>query len=237
MKKILLFSVVILLYGNLFSQSSAAVKGVVLDDSYQPLPYVNVYVDVAGEKQGATTDFDGVFTIKPLRPGTYNLTVSCVGYQEQIIKSVIVKPNEITSMKNIVLKAGIDLPIVDVIYTPKVIRIDDPDRVTIDPVMLENMPNKKDLSNVVRSTSSEVNVSDDGKELYFKGSRNGASGFYIDGVKVSSLDNSLPSSIVGSFMMYSGGIPAEYGDVTGGVVVVESKSFFDIAIERENRKK
>jgi hypothetical protein len=31
--------------------------------------------------------------------------------------------------------------------------------------------------------------------------------------------------------VYSGGLPAKYGDTMGGVIVVETKSFFDMYYE------
>ena len=39
----------------------------------------------------------------------------------------------------------------------------------------------------------------------------------------------IPGIAVGSVKVYTGGIPAAYGDVTGGVIVVETKSYFDYA--------
>jgi len=233
-----MFSLIAFVIGNAFSQSTGAIKGVIVDNSNQPLPGANVYLEVSGIKQGAVTDFDGNYTIKPLRPGLYNLFVSMMGFQTKEIQSVVVKSNEITFLKKVILiEDGILLGDAVVKYQEKLIKEDDPMRISVAPELLENLPNNRNIPSVIRSTSSEVNVSDDGTELYFKGSRNGASGFYIDGIKVASLENGLPSGMTGSFMMYSGGIPAEYGDVTGGVVVIESKSYFDILIERENRKK
>ena len=38
----------------------------------------------------------------------------------------------------------------------------------------------------------------------------------------------LPSSGVGSISVYTGGVPAKYGDTTSGVIVVESKNYFDL---------
>jgi hypothetical protein len=36
-------------------------------------------------------------------------------------------------------------------------------------------------------------------------------------------------------MVYSGAIPAKYGDTTGGVVVMETLSYFDLLREYNNR--
>ena len=39
----------------------------------------------------------------------------------------------------------------------------------------------------------------------------------------------IPGLAVGSIKVYTGGIPSNYGDVTGGVIVVETTSYFDLA--------
>ena len=65
-------------------------------------------------------------------------------------------------------------------------------------------------------------------ELYFRGSRSDASGFYIDGVKMQGDLANIPSSAIGSITAYTGGVPAKYGDATGGIVVIETKSYFDL---------
>jgi outer membrane receptor protein involved in Fe transport len=38
----------------------------------------------------------------------------------------------------------------------------------------------------------------------------------------------IPSSAIGSISVYTGGLPAKYGDTTGGVVVIETKSYMDL---------
>jgi hypothetical protein len=46
----------------------------------------------------------------------------------------------------------------------------------------------------------------------------------------------IPGRAIGSIIAYSGGIPAKYGDFTGGVVVIETKSYFDWLVEQESRR-
>jgi hypothetical protein len=51
--------------------------------------------------------------------------------------------------------------------------------------------------------------------------------FMLDGVKGNEMMN-VPSCAIGRMMVYTGGIPAKYGDTLGGVVVMETKSYFDL---------
>ena len=39
---------------------------------------------------------------------------------------------------------------------------------------------------------------------------------------------SVPGVSIGALEAYTGGIPAKYGDTTGGVIVLETKSYFDL---------
>jgi outer membrane receptor for ferrienterochelin and colicin len=74
---------------------------------------------------------------------------------------------------------------------------------------------------------SDVKKGTDG-ELYFRGSRTGAVQYNIDGVKMGANAARIPSSAIGSISVYTGGLPAKYGDTTGGVVVIETKSYMDL---------
>jgi outer membrane receptor protein involved in Fe transport len=68
--------------------------------------------------------------------------------------------------------------------------------------------------------------------MVVRGSRPGSSSVYIDGMKVSDEMSTLPSLGIGSMEIYTGGIPAKYGDVTGGVIMMTTKSYFDLVSER-----
>ncbi len=59
-----------------------SISGRVVDnDTGEGLPFCNVYVDVQGTPRGTQTDFDGLFTIKPVPPGNYNLISDYIGYE------------------------------------------------------------------------------------------------------------------------------------------------------------
>jgi hypothetical protein len=46
----------------------------------------------------------------------------------------------------------------------------------------------------------------------------------VDNVKIIGELN-VPAGAIAEIIVYSGGIPARYGDVTGGVVVITTKSY------------
>lgn len=76
----------------------SSLQGVVTDQkTAEPLPFANVVVTKDGETVvGSTTDFDGRYTIKPIKSGYYDVTVSYMGYTPKKVNSVVLSPNRIT---------------------------------------------------------------------------------------------------------------------------------------------
>ena len=73
-----------------------------------------------------------------------------------------------------------------------------------------------------------ITAAPNGDGLYFRGSRTENMASYIDGVKVSGAVPRVPPSAISSISVYTGGLPARYGDVTGGVVVIETKTYAEM---------
>lgn len=72
----------------LFSPSFAqnlSVSGSVLNIKGVPVPYINVFIKTLGK--GAVTDDKGKFTISGLSAGNYELTISGIGYETQVIEA------------------------------------------------------------------------------------------------------------------------------------------------------
>ncbi len=87
-------------------------------------------------------------------------------------------------------------------------------------------PAKFDPKGLIISMSSEARLTDDG-ELVFRGARKGDMLYMVDGVKGNEVQR-VPSAAIGNMMVYTGALPAKYGDTLGGVVIVETKSYFDL---------
>lgn len=90
---------------------------------------------------------------------------------------------------------------------------------------------KFDIKALVVSIS-DVQLTEDGS-LVFRGARKGDMIYMVDGMKIRG-DLQLPSAAISRMMVYSGGLPACYGDTTGGVVVMETKSYFELLRDSES---
>ena len=73
------FSALLILVSTVVVAQST-ISGTVLDEAGLPIPGANVVI--AGTSQGASSDFDGKYSISNLENGTYTLTVSYVGYKQ-----------------------------------------------------------------------------------------------------------------------------------------------------------
>ena len=84
--------------GETTAASQGVLKGTVTDaETRETLPFVNIVVKQDGKQvAGGVTDFDGVYCIKPLKEGTYDIEVSFVGYNRFVRSGVRVKPTGFT---------------------------------------------------------------------------------------------------------------------------------------------
>ena len=89
MKNFLFAIIAILGCGDVLAQTE--ISGSVKDEAGVPILGTNVII--VGTTEGTTTDFDGLYTIENLEPGTYTLEFSFVGY-ETLDKEVIIKAGE-----------------------------------------------------------------------------------------------------------------------------------------------
>lgn len=231
-----LMVLVLLVNGIVFSQSTGEIKGVVIDkETGETLVGASVWVNYGGNMIGEATNLDGKYTIKPLTPGTYSLTASFSGKRKYQINEIIVNPDKITFLDTIYLS---DTSIMggEVIITANRVKLIDPEepsRATISESQIKTIASARDPKTLMTLASDgAITTSADGQEIYFRGSRDGSFITYFDGMKIEGSAPSVPVACLKSYSVYTGGLPAKYGDTSGGVVVIETKSFFDLYNQR-----
>jgi len=81
-----------------FAQESGSIVGKLTDTDYnnEPLPFANVFIK--GTTQGVTSDIDGLYAIENVKPGTYTVVFSFVGYETVEVPNVSVTANKVTNI-------------------------------------------------------------------------------------------------------------------------------------------
>jgi outer membrane receptor protein involved in Fe transport len=205
------------------AQSSGALKGKVTDAAKkEALPFANVVVELGGKMIGGVqTDFDGNYTIKPIPAGEYDVKVSLVGYQTVIMSKVLISPDKITFLDFPMESSTKKLEEV-VIKDYKVPLISKDQTSAGQTVTSEEIKKMATRSAEGIATTVGGVFSSDGERGSVRGSRSDATVTYIDGMKVIG-GSSLPNSAIDQVSVLTGGLPAQYGDATGGIINITTK--------------
>lgn len=218
-----------------FGQNSVGeIIGSVVDSkTNEALIDAKVWVEDNGKKYQAKTDLDGRFRISAIPAGKYSVNVY---YLEDTLKGIPVDVPMDGFGNTGVIKFGktkeLDIVTVTSEYTKMKIAINSTPIYTMNYKDISKSASKFSVKGMVTSMTSEVRQSEDG-ELMFKGARKGDMLYILDGMKAREMGQ-LPSCAIGNISVYTGGLPAKYGDTLGGVIVLETKSYFDLLREREN---
>ena len=228
MKKLMIIGS-LLLTGQSFGQEALGeVLGEVVDKKTGATVYdAVVTIKDNGTKYQARTDFDGRFRISAIPAGTYIMMIT---QYEDTMKNIIVEVPMDGFFNAGTIEFTSSVMTIDggtVRASDKIVMIDGnlPVR-TLTSEEIDKSPAKFDVKSLISSMSSEIKLTDDG-ELVFRGARKGDMLYLVDGVKTGTVGN-VPGCSIGRMMVYTGGLPAKYGDTLGGVVVMESKSYFDL---------
>ena len=75
----------------------------------------------------------------------------------------------------------------------------------------------------VAATTAGIYQSDSDGAVNVRGSRSNATAYYIDGIKITGNSNVLPQSAIDQMTVVTGGLPAQYGDATGGIISITTR--------------
>jgi hypothetical protein len=223
-----LYLPLIIVFTAIFSSAVAQtgeIRGRVIEKGgTEGVPFASVAAMQSGAQVIATTtDIDGNYVLKPLSPGKYDVKVSYVGYTPSGLNSVLVTVDKI-SFANVELAKGIELKeVVIPEYKVPLIETGSP---TVQKTMtyedIQTLP-QRDVTSVA-SAAAGVGQEDAGKDLNIRGSRSDATGYYVDGIKMrGNARNGTSNRSAEQITVITGGLPAKYGDATGGIVVTTTR--------------
>jgi hypothetical protein len=220
--RILLLFALIGLSGSAIAQE---ISGRVLDEKKEPLPSAVIQVYQGGIlKGGNVTDYDGNYTIKPLDPGYYDVLVLYTGYDSIKETGVVVTPGARTTRNyNMARHNAKELKTITVIaYKKALINQDDPGSHVLTSEEIKNVPTTE-VTDLV-SLSPGLYQKQRGAQVNIGGARSEGTLYIIDGVQVQgTIGTNMSQGSVDQLEVITSGIPANYGDVSGGVVNITSR--------------
>ena len=222
-------ALLVALAGVLPAETAAAqtgqLSGVVRDgDTGELLPGASVRIEETG--RGAATNLDGEYRIIGVRPGSYSLVASFVGYTPTRIEGVRVNVDLTTTTdfelrgetfgdgEEVVVRADANLVRRDLTSSEF--------RVTSETIA--NLP-VQEIGDVLQ-TQAGITTSGDG--IHIRGGRSKEVAYYVDGVRVTdAYDGSRAVQIenagIEELQVIAGTYNAEYGQANSGIINVVTK--------------
>lgn len=203
------------------------ISGIVKDENGEGMPGANVFL-YSGDQQirNTVTGADGKYLFKPLDAGSYTVRVTFISYDTmQVTLTVAGGKTRYQDIKMVV--AANQLPVVRIVppYENMVQETMSTGK-KIDYMEIKLMPvNKGDIVNLAANLTPGLMPTANGKDVYIRGARAGTTAYFIDGQRVIG-SYGVASHAIQGMTVYTGGIPAMYGDVTGGIIDISTKSYF-----------
>ena len=203
-------------------QRPGSLRGTVKDaGSGTPVSFATIVVkdDAGNVIRSQDADMDGKYNINPLDPGTYDVEVSFLGYQKIRLEGIFISPNVATLQDFSMREESEMLEEFEVITHEKPL-INTGGKTITTAKEIEAMA-VRDITNIA-AQSAGVYAADDGQAPSIRGARTNATIYFIDGVKVRGTLG-LPQGAIQQQEVYTGGMPAQYGDAIGGVIATTTK--------------
>lgn len=221
------------------AQSFGEIQGKILDEN--GLPAIGAFVNASNGAESVTgvTNVDGRYRINHLNPGKYDLMITMMGMDTVRYREVVVNPDQTAFVPDVdlITYTGSSFSTGTICigaFRDPLIHKDAEHIQTWRADDIKHLPTAHggNIMNIVKSMSSDIKSTGEGTGVSIRGSREGGTLIFLDGVKVRDTEITVPSSGISSVSVYTAGIPAKYGDTTNGVVVVNTKSY----TEDYNRK-
>ena len=222
MKKSILVLYLFSLAISLWAQGE--VLGTVKDaNTDETLPNATVVLMVDSQiVYHGVTDIQGNYLIKPVQPGIYDIQASSVTYAPAIYKQVSISSGQLLTLD---FEMGPNkLGEVVVEHYKGLVTPGTTGDITIITTKEIESSAEIDVKSFAAVITPGIYQADSGELLRFRGARPGGTLYMMDGMRIIGEPYILQNS-VGNMQVYTGGVPARYGDFTGGVIVIETKGY------------
>ena len=211
--------------GAAFGQAGE-ISGTVYDEKKEPIIGAVVQVFQAGVQRGGdVTNEDGKYSVKPLSPAQdYEVRVKYTGYKEIQLRNIRVTAGVTTYHNfNMEVSAKELAEVVVKEYTVPLINKGEPGTTTtFTSKEIEKLPTR--ATNDMASLAGGAYQSKAGATVSIAGARSNGTLYIVDGVQVNGVaGTNFPPGSIDQISVITSGIPARYGDASGGVISITTK--------------
>ena len=189
MKK--LIALLLILPALTFSQVDGIVNGYIYDSKSQ-LPLLGANVIIEGTEKGAISDENGFFQISEIKPQSYNLLVSYVGYQSKKIFNIIIKSKGNQTLEIYLLESAQELDEVVLFESPFKKSKETPLSInTFSRVEIESYPGAdNDVTKVVQSMPGlSPSVGGFRNDIIIRGGAPNETVYYLDEIEIPNINH------------------------------------------------
>ncbi len=228
-----LIFILLLITSPCFSQSkTGTITGRITDTKGEAIENANIVI--LNSNFGTASDDEGKFFIDSLPPGEYELKFLRIGFQEHIIKKIVLKANQNIEL-NVQLQKFV-LPMQEIVVTPGNFSIAQNQPATgqaIEKERITSLPATLDDICRVLQIMPGVSFSDDfSAHFHVRGGKQSENLILLDGIEifdpyhlkdVGGAVGVMNLDLIDDVAILTGGFPAKYGDKLSSVVTMKNR--------------
>lgn len=186
-----LISLLFVLPTLIFSQIDGTINGYIYDSKSQ-LPLLGANVIIEGADKGAISDENGFFEISKIKPQSYNLSVSYIGYQSKKIFNIIIKSKGNQTLEIYLIESAQELEEIILFESPFKKSKETPLSInTFSRVEIESYPGAdNDVTKVVQSMPGlSPSVGGFRNDIIIRGGAPNETVYYLDEIEIPNINH------------------------------------------------
>lgn len=223
------FALVLAAYSSV--AQNASIRGFVYEkETGEPVIFTNVYL--LNTSYGASTDVNGYYSITQVPPGSYQLTVTALGY-DSIKMTVTLRKGDVLTRQLFLNKASYTLETVNVSATREEARTETRTSVAkITPKEMKQIPTiggQADLAQYLQVLPGVIFTGDQGGQLYIRGGSPIQNKVLLDGMVVYNPFHSIglfsvfDTDLMRNADVYTGGFNSDFGGRISSVMDITTR--------------
>lgn len=212
---------------SVFSQESATIYGKITDLQSNEI-LIGANIILKGTTKGTSTTIDGSYRITEIKPATYDIEVTYIGYKKMVITGIKVSKAEekLLNIKMEPTALTLDQEVVIIGEKPLI----DQDQSKTENIISAEKIEAAPVRQINQMLNSQAGVINSPFGINIRGGRTYETGFYIDGVSAkdplagTGFGLDIGSNSIQEMEVSTGGVDVEYGNSTAGTVNTKTRS-------------